>query len=204
MRSRNADSSSPLRSPRRPAAVGLGDGRLQSGDRAVELRIDVEDGFAGADRARGQCDALDHFVGVTLHQHPVLLAARLVLAAVGHDVLRRALFGGRQFPLAPGWKAGPAASAQARCDDSVEDGARTGRAGAEERFVPAGLPVGVECFGPGAGVTRQEDRFHGLEVDEAGVEDHEDEVAQRRVDVGGQALDLGAAHAVGGDVFSVA
>ncbi len=104
-----------------PLGVGLGELGLEHPLHVVELAADVDVGDLRADGPAADEAALEERVRVALHQDVVLERARLALVGVAADVLRQRRVLEDELPLEAGRKARPAAAAQSRRLDEIDD-----------------------------------------------------------------------------------
>ena len=98
--------------PEETAFLGLGDRQLQTADRQRVLRAHVDIAFLRAYRVSRDHHALDHLVGVALHDAPVHKCSRVALVAVADYVALLLLLPRHLGPLVPGRE--PAAPAPAQ------------------------------------------------------------------------------------------
>ena len=100
---------------------GLVDGHLQPLHRQGILGADVDIPLRAAGSRTGDHHALDHAVGVALHNALIHESAGVALVAVAHDVLHIGHIAPHALPLAPGREASAASSAEARVRDLRAD-----------------------------------------------------------------------------------
>ena len=148
--------------PRCPSRARLGDGRPEGVASGRVLRADVGDAVRRAAGQPGERQALQHAVGVALHQQPVGERARVALVPVRHDVARRA--GPRLAHRAPLARDGEGRAAPAREPgelDLVRAGARRLRRGRAARPPRRRGPEPVDPGERDRLVNRRPDRDRG-------------------------------------------
>ena len=100
--------------PEETAFLRLGDRQLQTADRQRILRAHVDIAFLRAYRVRRDHHALDHLVGIPLHDAPVHKCSRIALIAVADYVAFLLLLARYLGPFVPGREAAAPAPAQVR------------------------------------------------------------------------------------------
>src|SRR5665213_2760465 len=127
-----------------PGVAGLLHGIAHDLEAGLELAANIDERVMAADGVRTEQDALDDLVRRLFEQHVVFERARFGLIAVANEVARTAVVGQKR-PLATGWKARAATSAQARSGRGFHD-----RRGAQrldrafELHVPTGGTVHLD------------------------------------------------------------
>ena len=129
--------------------LGLSDGIAQALDGQRILGADVDIALARPAGARRDHHALDHAVGVTLHDASIHERARIALVAVADDVFLRLLLPLHLRPLAAGGESSAPAAPQAGFRDLV-DNLVAGHV--EERLFKGGIAVQRDILADGGGV----------------------------------------------------
>ncbi len=117
--------------------VGLGHGVVQPPDHVQDLAADVDEGLLGPDRVGGDDDALDQRLRVGQQRRHVLAGAGLGLVGVDHQVVRLAVALRDEAPLHAGREARPAAAAQHRVLERLDDAVGLHGQRRGQRLVPA-------------------------------------------------------------------
>ena len=101
--------------------LGFFDGGLETRHGQRILGADIDIALVTPGGASGDHHALEHGVGVALHDGAVHECAGVALVAVADDVFLLCLLAARAVPLAPGGEAAAAAPAQTGGDDLLTD-----------------------------------------------------------------------------------
>ena len=104
--------------------LGLGNGGFQTVDGQGILCPDVNIPLLGPDGQRGNHHALDHPVGITLHDASIHECAGIALVAVADHIAGGLLLTGHLAPFPPGGEACTAPAAESGLGDGVDDGFR--------------------------------------------------------------------------------
>ena len=107
--------------PDEPGGIGLGERPFEALDRLVEFAADIVVGDGRTHRIGSDGHALDQLVRVEPQDVAVLAGPGLTLVRVADQILLTRDTAGHEAPLEPGRKAGPAAPAQVRELDLLDD-----------------------------------------------------------------------------------